>query len=73
MGYKTMKATSRYVMFLVALTLIIAQGNALGGALKATPDHFEFGDLKEGDPARVTVEVENTSGAPVEITNVQTS
>jgi hypothetical protein len=68
-----MKAVSRYAMFLVAFTLTVAQGMALAGALKATPEHFEFGDLKEGEPAKITVEVENTSGAPVEITNVRTS
>jgi hypothetical protein len=73
MGYKTKKATSRYVMFLVAFTLTIAQGVAVAGALKATPEHFEFGDLKEGEPAKVTVEIENTSDAPVNITNVRTS
>lgn len=68
-----MKAVSRYAMFLVVFTLTVAQGMALAGALKATPEHFEFGDLKEGEPAKITVEVENTSGATVEITNVRTS
>ena len=60
------------VLFL-AFALLMVQGIALGAALKATPDHFDFGELNEGDPAQITVEIENTSDAPVEITNVRTS
>jgi hypothetical protein len=60
-------------VLLVACVLFMVQGIALGAALKATPDHFDFGELKEGEPARITVEIENTSDAPVEITNVRTS
>lgn len=55
------------------VALILAQGVALGEGLKATPDHFDFGTLKEGDPAKITVEIENTGTEPVEITNVRTS
>ena len=73
MGYKTMKTVPKYAAFLVVFALTVAQGMAIAGALKATPDHFEFGDLKEGEPAKITVEIENTSGVPVEITNVRTS
>lgn len=73
MGYKTTKAASKYAVFLIVFVLAVAQGTALAGALKATPEHFEFGDLNEGEPAKITVEVKNTSGALVEITNVRTS
>lgn len=57
----------------VSFALLMVQGIASGAALKATPDHFDFGELNEGDPAQITVEIENISDAPVEITNVRTS
>jgi uncharacterized membrane protein len=41
--------------------------------LKATPDFYDFGTIKEGDPAEITVTVENIGEKPIEITNVQTS
>lgn len=57
----------------VVATLFLAQGVSMGEVLKATPDQFDFGTLKEGATAVVTVEVENIGDAPVEITNVRTS
>jgi hypothetical protein len=73
-----MKDKTRYTamicaVLVVAFTFFTAQGIARAEALKATPDHFDFGTLNEGDPAKITVEIENTSDTPVEITNVRTS
>ena len=41
--------------------------------LKATPDHFDFGAIPEGEPAVATASVENMSSAPVTVTNIRTS
>jgi hypothetical protein len=46
---------------------------AYGATLTATPDHTEFGTIDEGINAVVTIVIENTGKAQVEITNVQTS
>jgi hypothetical protein len=57
--------------FLVGLTF--AYSTASGESLKATPDHFEFGTMAEGENAVVTTIIQNIGNAPVEITNVRTS
>jgi hypothetical protein len=67
-----MKGGAIWICILFA-ALLLAQGVSMGEVLKATPDHFDFGTLKEGAPAVVTVEIENIGDAPVEITNVRTS
>ena len=41
--------------------------------LKPTPESFDFGTIPEGPPAVAVVSIENTSDAPIEITNVTTS
>ena len=41
--------------------------------LKAVPDMVDFGTIEEGDPAAITVTVQNTGTAPVEITGVRTN
>lgn len=41
--------------------------------LKPTPESFDFGTIPEGPPAVAVASIENTSGVPVEITNVTTS
>ena len=56
-----------------ALTLLFAIYPSFGATLTATPDHSEFGTIDEGINAVVTVVIENTGSAQVEITNVQTS
>ena len=69
----TMKTGKTIWIFTVLAVLFLVQGIAIGEDLKATPDHFDFGTIKEGEPAAVTVEIENTGTAPVDITNVRTS
>ena len=75
MEHGKMKAATEGVltvgMFL--FVFLLAQGMSMGEVLKATPDQFNFGSVKEGDPVEIVVEIENTGSAPVEITNVQTS
>jgi hypothetical protein len=41
--------------------------------LKPTPESFDFGTIPEGPPAVTVASIENTSGVPVEITNLTTS
>jgi len=41
--------------------------------LKSVPDEVDLGTIEEGSPAAVTVTVQNTGDAPVEITNVRTN
>jgi len=41
--------------------------------LKAVPDEVDLGTVEEGSPVAVTVTVQNTGNAPVEITNVRTN
>ena len=41
--------------------------------LKAVPDEVDLGTIEEGSPAAVTVTVQNTGTAPVDITNVRTN
>jgi len=73
MKYAKIAVVTRYVAIAAAFALFLVQGIALCEGLKATPDHFDFGILKEGVSAKVTVEIENMSAVPVEITNVRTS
>ncbi len=41
--------------------------------LKLTPDQFDFGSVDEGQPATVTVTVENSGNSRIDITSVRTS
>lgn len=76
---REMKTTGKWGLaacILTAALLWAPQGMAqvqLLKVLKATPDHYDFGIIKEGDPAEITVTVENIGDKPVDITNVQTS
>jgi hypothetical protein len=77
---REMKTTVKWAVaacILTAALLWVPQGMAqevqLLKVLKATPDHYDFGIIKEGDPAEITVTVENIGDKPVDITNVQTS
>jgi hypothetical protein len=58
-------------LFMIGLSL--AYGDEGGELLKATPDHYEFGTIDEGQAAVVTAVIQNIGSAPVEITNVRTS
>ena len=75
MGYGKGKTAARGALWVGAViaVLLLVQGVSAGAVLKATPEHYEFGTIDEGTPAAVTVEIENTGSAPVEITNVRTS
>jgi hypothetical protein len=73
MIYRKMRTATKVLVLAAATTLLLVHGTVFAEALKATPSHFEFGTLNEGDPAEVTVEIENTGSERVEITNVQTS
>jgi hypothetical protein len=70
--------TSRTAIHLIWICLFIiglssVRGNENGEILKATPDHFDFGTIDEGQPAAVTAVIQNVGSTPVEITNVKTS
>jgi hypothetical protein len=58
-------------LFIIGLSA--ARGDENKEILKATPDHFDFGTIDEGQTAVVTVVIQNVGSAPVEITNVRTS
>jgi len=53
--------------------LVSIYGFSEEGILKPTPESFDFGTIPEGPPAVTVVSIENTSDAPIEITNVTTS
>ena len=57
--------------FVMGLSLVY--GVSPDEALKATPDHFDFGSIPEGEPAVATSVIENVGSVPVEITNVRTN
>ena len=70
--------TSRTAIPLIAICLLIlgmsmAYGNQSAAVLKATPDFHDFGTIDEGQPAAITVVIQNIGNTPVEITNVRTS
>ena len=70
--------TSRTVIHLAWTCLFIfglplVYGNEGEAILKATPDHYDFGTIDEGQPAIVTAVIQNVGSVPVEITNVKTS
>jgi hypothetical protein len=71
---KAMPAFGR--MLFVALLLAglsVAYGNAAEGFLKATPEQVDTGTVAEGKIVEVTVSIQNTWSAPIEITSVRTS
>jgi len=51
----------------------LAFADSPGEILKASPEHYDFGTIPEGDPAVTKAVIENISGSPIEITNVRTS
>jgi len=53
--------------------LFLAYGNAAGEILKATPEQFDAGTVKEGETIVATASIQNMGSTPVEITNVKTS
>ena len=57
----------------LAMGLSLVYGVSPGEVLKATPDHQDFGEIPEGEPAVATSIIENVGSAPVEITNVRTN
>jgi hypothetical protein len=73
-----LRNASRAVIQLAFLCLFIfgpslVHGMESGEILKATPDHYDFGTIDEGQPAAVTTVVQNVGSSPIEITNVKTS
>lgn len=58
---------------LAVMGLSLVYGGSPGEVLKATPDHYDFGSIPEGEPAVATAMVENVGTVPVEITNVKTN
>ena len=66
----------RKTVMVIAFTVILffsLNGFAENEFLKAVPDEVDLGTIEEGSPAAVTVTVQNTGTAPVEITNVRTN
>jgi hypothetical protein len=53
--------------------LSVAYGHAADGFLKATPEQVDTGTVPEGKTVEVTVSIQNTWNAPIEITSVRTS
>jgi len=60
-------------MGMAVALLILVQGISSEAALKATPDHVDFGTVNEGDPVVAVSEIINTGSETIEITNVRTS
>ena len=65
-------------MTVVLMTFAVLLCGSLNGFseneyLKAGRDIVDFGTIEEGDPAAVTVTIQNTGTAPVEITSVRTN
>ncbi len=60
-------------MGMAVALLLLVQGVSAEAALKATPDHVDFGTVNEGDPVVAVSEIVNTGSETVEITNVRTS
>ena len=65
------KTAAKALILAGAFLFVISPAH--GATLTATPDHADFGTIDEGINASVTVVIENTGSALVEITNVQTS
>jgi hypothetical protein len=72
-GKTTMAARGFLWICALVVGLSFAYGNASGAVLTATPDHYEFGTVAEGENAVVTAVIQNTGTTQVEITNVRTS
>jgi hypothetical protein len=69
----TMTAIPLVAICLLIFGLSLAYGDESAQILKATPDHHDFGTIDEGQPAAITVVIQNIGSTPVEITNVKTS
>jgi len=73
-GGKAMSTMGRLLcagLFVAGLS--VAYGLAADGFLKATPEQVDTGTVPEGKTVEVTVSIENTWNAPIEITGVRTS
>jgi len=58
---------------LLAAGLSVAYSHAADGFLKATPEQVDTGTVPEGKTIEVSVSIQNTWNAPIEITGVRTS
>ncbi len=70
--------TSKAGILLIAICLVLvglslAYGSEGPQIIQATPDFHDFGTIDEGQPAAITVVIQNIGRMPVEITNVKTS
>jgi hypothetical protein len=72
-GKATMAAVGVAWAWAVIAGISLAHGIPAGELLRATPDHYDFGVIAEGEPAVATAGIENIGNVPVEITNVRTS
>ena len=70
-GLKARAGSILLCAFVIGCTFVYGDSGAV--ILKATPDRFDFGNVKEGEPAVITTTIENVAKTPVEITNVRTS
>jgi len=70
-GTKMMAGSSLLGVFLLGLSFVFSFSG--GEILKATPDQFDFGAIREGEPAAAATSIENIAKIPVEITNVRTN
>ena len=61
------------ILTFVILACVSLNGFSENGFLKAVPDMVDFGTIEEGNPAAVTVTVQNTGTMAVEIINVRTN
>ena len=70
---RTVKAAWGIVLTCVLLLGLSGAAAAAEAIIRAVPAEFDFGTIDEGDPAEVTVSLENISAQTVEITNVRTN
>jgi hypothetical protein len=71
---RTVKAARGMVGIFILLLGFAGAAPAAGEEIiRAVPAEYDFGILEEGDPAVITVILENISTRPVEITNVRTN
>lgn len=71
---KAIRAMGRLVCAgLLFAGLFVAYGHAADGFLTAMPEQVDTGTVPEGKTIEVTVSIQNTWNAPIEITSVRTS
>jgi hypothetical protein len=75
MRFRNASRTAIYLAWMctVIFGLSLVYGSESEEILIATPNHYDFGTIDEGQPAAITAVVQNVGSAPVEITNVKTS